>query len=105
MTFAVATMVITSHAGKSEQLRLPSKALSFVAIAVIGSVVFRVISVFFPSSYFQLLGASSLLWIAGGVVWLIKMIPLVLIVPDSGEITKIHDEARRRILRIREGKT
>lgn len=105
MIFAVATMVITSHAGRPEQLRRPSKALYFAAIAVAGSVLLRVISAFFSSWYFQLLGVSSLLWLAGGAGWLMRMIPLVLSFPHADEITKIHEEAKKRVSKLQENVT
>lgn len=42
-----------------------------------------------------------MLWLAGGAVWLMKMIPLVLVVPRSDEITAIHEDAKKRVLELK----
>lgn len=93
MTFAVATMVMTSHAGKAEQLRGRSRTLSFIAFAVLAAMFFRMASPFFPAWYFQLLGISSGFWLSAAVVWLIRMTPLILSFPDESEITRMHEES------------
>lgn len=101
MTFAVATMVITSHAGQSEQLKHRSKIISFLAFAVVLATCLRIASVFFPSHYFQFLGSSSFLWLAAAFLWLVRMTPLIFTFPEAEDIASMHANAKERILNLR----
>lgn len=102
MTFTVATVVITNHAGKSEQLKCHSRTLSFLALAIIVATTLRVTSSFFPSFYFQFVGASSFVWLIGAVIWCVATIPLVVIFPHPREVARTHEEAKREVLRLQE---
>jgi uncharacterized protein involved in response to NO len=101
MTFAVATMVITSHAGRSEQLKCRSKIISFLAFALVSATCLRVASAFFPSRYFQFLGLSSFLWLAAAFLWLVRMAPLIFTFPGAEDIASMHASAKERILNLR----
>lgn len=103
MTFAVATMVITSHAGKSERLKRPSKILSFLAVSLISAMCLRIAGAFFPSWYFQLLGLASFLWLAAAFLWFFRMMPLIFVLPRPEDITRLHEDAKQRVLKMREG--
>lgn len=103
MTFAVATMVIASHAGRKEKLTRSSKMLSFVTASIGAATILRVISAFMPEHYFLLLGLSSLVWLIGAALWLLQMAPLVFVFPGLEEIIRSHEDATRAVLKVREG--
>lgn len=104
MTFAVATMVIYSHAGMPEKLNQHSRGLSITAGCVLVALVLRVGCLFFPEYYFPILAGASLVWILGAVVWFIRMTPLALTSVDPDQLLKFHEEAKRTILQMRQGK-
>ena len=104
MTFAVATMVMTSHAGRKEMLMRSSKILSFLVLSIGAATILRVMSAFAPDRYFLLLGLSSLIWMMAAWLWLIRMVPLVFVFPDREEISRLHEEAKRIVLEMQEAK-
>ena len=75
MIFAVATMVVLSHAGEGEKLKKPLGALRFAATGVVLALLFRFIAPFFPLYYFGWLAVAAVCWISAGFCWLWFVIP------------------------------
>ena len=75
MIIAVATMVVFSHAGEPEKLKRSSWVLRASAAGLFSAFLFRVIAVFFPVSYFSILGVAAVCWLAAGVCWLCLVAP------------------------------
>ncbi len=98
MTFSVATMVTLSHAGEAVKLHHPLLVLWIVAIGLGCALILRVLAVFFPSFYFNVLGVASAFWLLAGVSWLCFVTPRILKIPDPGEFEQSHEEAKKRIL-------
>ncbi|MDP2643999.1 MAG: NnrS family protein [Desulfobacterales bacterium] len=101
MTFSVATMVISSHAGRKEKLQRPSKVLTFLAFSVLAATILRVISAFMPDRYFLLLGLSALSWLMGAFIWLLSIGPLIFVFPEWEAISRIHKDAKRAVLKMK----
>jgi uncharacterized protein involved in response to NO len=98
MIFAVATMVVLSHAGQAQALRKPLWILRVVAAGVIGATAARVLANFWVERYFALLAAAAMAWLAAGVSWLIFVLPWVLRAAPEGEFERMHAEAKQRLL-------
>ena len=98
MTFAVATMVIFSHAGEAARLKDPLLVLWVVAIGVFATVGFRIVAVFLPNSYFNILAIASGFWLLAGISWLIVILPKVIAVPHGIDFEAQHEAAKRRVL-------
>ncbi len=96
MTFAIATMVIFSHSGQAEQLKNPLWILWVVLLAVGFTLLKRLSVVFFPESYFNLLGMASTAWIFGAGAWLIFVLPKLFYVPNEDEFAKMHEQSKQR---------
>jgi uncharacterized protein involved in response to NO len=75
MIFAVATMVVLSHAGEGERLKKPLWALRFAAAGVILALLFRFIASFFPVHYFGWLAVAAVCWASAGFCWLWFVVP------------------------------
>jgi uncharacterized protein involved in response to NO len=99
MTFVVGTMVVMSHAGKSDQLKKPLWILWIIALAMGFALFKRIFVINFPDVYFKFLGLSSAAWIAGAVAWLIFIVPKLFIVPAEDEFAKMHEEVKSRFSR------
>ncbi len=102
MTFAVGTMVTLSHSGQSAELRKPLWVLKLVGLGVGFAAFIRLAAVFFPASYFIFLGFAAACWIAGGVGWLFFVAPRIVKIPQFGEFEKSHEEAKQRIIEIKQ---
>ncbi len=101
MTFAVATMVILSHAGAAEKLRKPSRILEFVFGGILLAMAFCVASPFMPERYFQLLAASAVVWLAASVLWICYVAPYLFRFPDPEQVERMHEAAKARLLQSR----
>lgn len=97
MTFAIATMVILSHGGQAEQLKKPLWVLWVILLAIGVTLLKRLSVIFFPESYFQLLGMASTAWIIGAVAWLIFVLPKLFRIPNEDEFAKMHQESKQRL--------
>ena len=75
MIFAVATMVILSHAGEGERLKNPLWALRAAAAGAFLALGLRLAASFFPVHYFGLLAMASVCWMTAGFCWLWFIIP------------------------------
>ncbi len=94
MTFAVASMVILSHAGQSHRLQTGPWALWVLAPAVLTALAYRLAVALWPDLYFQLLGMAAGVWMMGAWIWLLFMLPILFIVPNSDEFGKMHEAAK-----------
>jgi uncharacterized protein involved in response to NO len=101
MTFAVGTMVVFSHAGKSELLQKPSWQLNFIAAATAAALGLRVGAIFTPEHYFTALGAASVSWILAALCWLFYILPQAFSFLGLEEFERCHDEAKQRVDDIR----
>jgi uncharacterized protein involved in response to NO len=97
MTFAVASMVILSHAGEGDRLKGPLWILWVVGIGVAAALVQRILVEFFPDKYSQVLGVAAALWIVAALMWLVYMLPFLMRVPEEDEFGKMHEQARARL--------
>lgn len=96
MTFAIATMVVLSHAGEGERLKKPLGILWVVAIGLGISALERALVVLFPERYFHILGGSAVFWVVAATSWLIFMFPAILTVPKEDEFERMHKKAMER---------
>ncbi len=96
MIFAIASMVIMSHAGEGERLNSGVWIIPLVAVGIILSLIGRLLIGFFPDLYFQCLGWASGIWIVFAWIWLIYMLPRIFTVPDEDEFAKLHEQAKVR---------
>lgn len=99
MTFAVATMVILSHAGQASLLKKPWLPLEFTAAGILAAMAVRVASVFFPAAYFPLLALASGLWVVSALSWLAAVFPYLFRGAEAAELERLHEEAKQRILK------
>lgn len=99
MTFGVGTMVVMSHAGESDQLKSPLWILWIIALSMGFVLLNRLLAIHSPGVYFRFLGLSSAAWMAGGLAWLIFIVPKLLRVPAEDEFGKMHDQAKERLTR------
>ncbi len=98
MTFAIATMVVMSHAGAADHLRRPLWILWAVVVGIGLTVVKRIIVIFYPGVYFTFLGLASGLWIVTAFCWLGFMAPYLFKIPEEDEFVRMHEEARRQVV-------
>lgn len=101
MTFAVATMVVLSHAGEGEHLRRPLWVLRVTAAGVACAIVGRLIADAQPEAYFRWLAAASVCWVIAGVSWIAFILPRVLrpAAPDAFE--QVHAAVKAQILTLK----
>lgn len=99
LTFAIATMVVMSHSGAGERLRQPLWILWAVICGIALVVVKRIAVIFYPEIYFTFLGWASTLWIITAFCWLGFMIPYLLKVPEGDEFERMHEEAKRQVVK------
>lgn len=97
MVISVATMVIYSHSGKSEQLKRQWWVLILFGICMVVALFVRLSADFIPEIFFMLIGISSLVWISGILMWLMGVFPLLFIKPVSGEFERMHKLAKDRL--------
>jgi len=97
MTFAVATMVVLTHAGEAGRLQKPIFALQVVALGMIAALVLRIAAAFMPDLFFLLLGTAALIWIFSGISWLWFIAPRLLKSQEAGEFERQHEEMKQRI--------
>lgn len=102
IAFAVGTMVVLSHTGEGMRLKRPLWVLRVVGIGLTGALMARVSAEFVPSRFFALLGAASVCWMAAAGSWLWFTLPRVMRSTDPGEFDRLHEEAKRRILKTAE---
>jgi hypothetical protein len=103
MTFAVATMVVLSHAGEARRLQRPLWVLKAVGAGVAVALFVRLFADHVPARYFQLLGIASVAWMAAGIAWLVFALPLVVRTVPPETVERLHEEAKRRVLRADQG--
>ena len=102
MTFAIATMVVFSHAGEAQRLKRPLGILWVVAIGLTISFLERAMVAFFPDKYFHVLGGAATFWLIAAVSWLIFIFPSLLKVPQEDEFAKMHQQVEQHVsLRIK----
>jgi hypothetical protein len=97
MIFAVATMVILTHAGAIDILKKPLWILWTVGAALAISLAERFLAVLFADHYFKLLGYSAAWWVAVAVLWLLFMLRYIITVPQVDEFEKMHQVAKNRL--------
>ncbi len=97
MTFAVASMVIMSHAGEGHRLQKPLWIFWMIGLGLAAVVFQRAAVVIFPDRYFQLLGVAAVIWMAVGLSWLIFILPYIFKIPKEDEFAKLHDQAVSRV--------
>lgn len=98
MIFAVATMVVLSHAGEGWRLQRPLWVLRVVSAGVATALVARLAADVVPAHYFRLLGVAAAAWMAAGAAWLAFALPLVLRTVTPEALERLHEEAKRRVL-------
>lgn len=101
MTFAVATMVILSHAGEARRLRRPSWALRLTGGGVLTALALRLASVAFPDRYFELLGAAVAVWLVAALAWLVHVAPWLGRTLPVADLERIHEESKLRVVAAR----
>lgn len=101
MIFAVATMVVFSHAGEADRLRRPSWPLRLTGGGVVAAVALRVASVAVPDGYFELLGAAAAIWLAAAAIWLAHVAPRLLRTVPAADLERMHEEAKLRVVGTR----
>lgn len=94
MTFAVASMVIMSHAGQNSRLQTGLGALGILALAVLTALACRLAVALWPDLYFQLLGIGAGAWMVGAWAWLLWMLPVLGTVSNTDEFGKMHEAAK-----------
>jgi len=97
LTFAIATMVILSHAGEGERLHTPIWILWIVALGISLALLKRAAVVMFPDAYFKFLGMSATIWCLTAFGWLCFIFPRLFKVPSADEFERMHEEAKRRL--------
>ncbi len=97
MTFAVGTMVVMSHSGQAMRLRKRMKILWVIALGVLGALVFRILAVSYPRSYFFFLGIGSLFWLMAALSWFAFMLRYMLKIPDLETFEEFHEASKKRI--------
>lgn len=101
MTFAVATMVIISHAGEARRLRQPGWALRLTGGGVLTALALRLASVAFPDRYFELLGAAAAVWLVAALAWLVHVAPWLGRTLPVADLERIHEESKLRVVAAR----
>lgn len=99
LTFAIASMVILSHAGAGEKLQRPLWILWVVLAGIALTLMKRIVLIWFPDAYFRFLGWASISWMAAGLCWLGYMLPYVLKVPNADAFDQMHEQAKRKLKR------
>lgn len=101
MTFAVATMVVASHAGEAKRLRRPAWPLSLTAWGVLTALGLRLAAVVWPGRYFELLGAAAVAWLVAAAAWLAYVAPWLVRSLSPAAFDRMHEESKLRVLRAR----
>ena len=99
MAFAVATMVVMSHAGEGRRLRQPLWVLRVVGVGVAIAMVVRVIADAVPALFFQMLGMAAAAWAVAGISWLVFALQLLVRRATPEAFEQLHEEAKRRLLK------
>ncbi len=99
LIYAIATMVIMSHAGQRDQLSRRLWVLWVVAIGILLALTKRFVVIFFPDVFFKMLGIASIVWTITGVCWLLFILPRLFIVPSEDEFGRMHEQAKKQINR------
>lgn len=97
MVFAVATMVVMSHAGEGETLRRPLWIFWVVALGIALAIFKRAAVIVTPDAYFKLMGMSATFWLLTAVSWVVFILPRIFKVPADDEFGKMHEKAKERI--------
>lgn len=100
MTFAVGTMVVLSHAGQAERLHRPLWVLRVAGLGIVGAVAARLIAEWRSEWFFPWLGVASACWLTVGLSWLVFVLPLVTRPLPPGTFERVHEEAKRRLLKM-----
>lgn len=98
MIFAVATMVILSHAGQAARLRRPFWGLNVAALGVFLALALRLSAIYVAKHYFLLLAMASGVWTAAAVLWLVSVMPYLVMVPAEDEFQKLHAKMKKKIM-------
>ncbi|MBI4397944.1 MAG: NnrS family protein [Candidatus Omnitrophica bacterium] len=96
MTFSVGTVVVLSHSGEVKRLYQPLPILWWVGACVLGTLLIRALSDFFPNQYFFMLSLAATLWILGALSWLIFMTPKILKDSDDEDFNRQHELAKSK---------
>ncbi len=102
MTFAVATMVILSHANEGEALRRPLWVLWIVGVGLLAALLKRLTIIFYPDSYFRFLNTAAFVWGLAALSWLCFIFPRIFKVPTDDAFERMHQEAKERLLKNRQ---
>lgn len=97
MTFAIATMVVLSHAGEAMELRKPLWILKVVLVSVLLSLVLRITARFFLGMYFYFVGGASVVWLVGALLWLCFILPRVFKVPPPQTFEAFHERVKKEL--------
>jgi uncharacterized protein involved in response to NO len=97
MAFAVATMVVLSHAGEAGRLQKPLFILKLIAFGIVGALGFRIAAVFVPDLFFLFLAVASIFWILIGVSWLCFIAPVIFKASDPETFERQHEEMKQRL--------
>lgn len=104
MTFAVATMVIFSHGGQPGRLKKTAWQLTALGVLLALALCLRVAAVFFPASFFVLLGSASVCWLLAAGLWFAFVLKPILKVSSKEEFERCHEEAKQRVADLKAGK-
>ncbi|MFA5059846.1 MAG: NnrS family protein [Candidatus Omnitrophota bacterium] len=95
MVYAIATMVIMSHAGEGERLQKPLWIFWMIGLGTVIVLIKRSFVAFFPDQYFQFLGMAAAVWLIVATSWFVFIIPSILKIPREDEFGKMHERAVR----------
>lgn len=99
MIFAVATMVIISHAGNPNRLKKPLWPLRFAFTGILVALLARVSADFLPNSYFAHLASASVSMMLGSVLWIFGLLPFLTHLEGREDWEKCHEETKRQFLK------
>lgn len=97
LIYAVATMVVLTHAGEPGRLRGPLWILSWAGWGLASAMLLRMAADFRPEHFYPLLGAAASAWMAVGAGWLVFALPILLRRRDPGLFEQAHAQAKRRL--------
>jgi hypothetical protein len=80
-------------------LHRPLWIFGIVAAGLSLALIKRTVAALFPEAYFKLLGWAAVFWISTAVIWLCFILPFLFIVPTLDEFGRMHEEAKKRLLR------
>ncbi len=89
MTLSVATRVTLSHLGYGELLDKRLPAVTAFGILFLAALAIRFGADWHPAMYFHFLSVAAVIWMAGGIAWLVFVLPKIL---RGRPVTPEHEE-------------